>query len=90
MSRPPGPETGHHLRRGTEAPAADQGAVADVVEEGRALLDPLGDPELEALKLAILLEDALDVPLTDAEIELATLTDPTAVGDILARRGRRR
>jgi hypothetical protein len=66
----------------------DHDAVADVLEEGRALLDPCGDPELEALKLAILLEDALDVPLTDAEIELATLTDPTAVSDIVARRGR--
>lgn len=67
----------------------DHDAIAGLVEEGHALLDPRGDPELEALKLAILLEDALDVPLTDAEIELATLTDPAAVTDIVARRAGR-
>lgn len=48
---------------------------------------PARDPELEALRLAILLEEELGVTLTDAEIDLAVLTDPSAVRSIAGRRG---
>jgi hypothetical protein len=44
-----------------------------------------GDPELEAVALAVLIEDVLDVPLSDADIELATLRDPAAVRNLVER-----
>jgi hypothetical protein len=63
--------------------------LAALVAEAAALLDPKGDPELEAIKVAILLEDALEVTLTDEEIALDTLTDPAAVAAVVARHARR-
>ena len=43
------------------------------------------DPELEAVRIAILVEDLFDVVLSDAEIELAMLADASAVTALVAR-----
>ncbi len=45
----------------------------------RALRDPDTEPELEAVRLAILFEDILGVSLSDDDIDLAVLSDPGAV-----------
>ncbi|GAA1026507.1 hypothetical protein GCM10009557_04490 [Virgisporangium ochraceum] len=45
----------------------------------RAMRDPDTEPELEAVRLAILFEDILGVPLSDDDIDLAVLSDPDAV-----------
>jgi hypothetical protein len=47
--------------------------------------DPDTEPELEAVRLAILFEDLLGVSLSDDDIDLAVLSDPDAVGNLLAR-----
>lgn len=44
------------------------------------------DPELEAVRTAILLEDLSAVTLSDAEIDPAVLADPSAAVALLARR----
>ncbi|GAA0953170.1 hypothetical protein [Virgisporangium aurantiacum] len=59
------------------------------LDEWRATRDPDTEPELEAIRLAILLEDVLGVPLSDDDIDLAVLSDPDAVADLLARKGGR-
>jgi hypothetical protein len=51
--------------------------------------DPDTDPELEAVRLAILFEDVLGVSLSDDDIDLAVLSDRDAVGTLLAREGGR-
>ena len=56
-----------------------------VLDEWRATRDPEADPELEAVRLAILVEDVLGVSLSDDDIDLAVLSDPEAVGNLLAR-----
>jgi hypothetical protein len=48
--------------------------------------DVSGDPELEAVKIAILLEDSLGITLTEDEIDGALLGDPSSVTALLARR----
>lgn len=50
-----------------------------------ALRSPDTDPELEAVRIAILVEDLFDVVLSDAEIELAMLADASAVTALVAR-----
>lgn len=61
--------------------------VEDLLRESRRLRDPDADPELEAVRTAILLEDVLGITLTDDEIDPALLFDARAVADLLARRG---
>jgi hypothetical protein len=46
---------------------------------------PDGDPELEAVRLAILLEDVFGVVLSDAEIEPTLLADTAAVAALVVR-----
>jgi hypothetical protein len=46
------------------------------------------DPALDAVALAILVEDALGVVLTDDDIDAAILTDPQALSALLSRRPR--
>jgi hypothetical protein len=53
--------------------------VERVLDEWRAVRDPDTEPELEAIRLAILLEDVLGVALSDDDIDLAVLSDPDAV-----------
>jgi hypothetical protein len=43
------------------------------------------DPELEAVRAAILIEDVFDVTLADAEIDPAVLADARAVAALVAR-----
>jgi hypothetical protein len=69
------------------AMALNREQVEQVLCEWQALRDVGADPELEALQLAILLEDVLGVTLTDNDIDLAVLSDPDAVESLLARRG---
>ncbi len=44
-----------------------------------AHLRPVEDPELDALRRALLVEDVLGVRLTDDQIDLALLTDADAI-----------
>ncbi len=63
--------------------------IEQALDEWRAMREPDTEPELEAVRLAILFEDILGVPLSDDDIDLAVLSDPDAVGNLLARRGGR-
>jgi hypothetical protein len=63
--------------------------VEQALEEWRAMRDPDTEPELEAVRLAILFEDVLGVSLSDDDIDLAVLSDPDAVANLLARGGGR-
>jgi hypothetical protein len=53
--------------------------IEQALVEWRAMRDPDTEPELEAVRLAILFEDILGVPLSDDDIDLAVLSDPDAV-----------
>lgn len=61
----------------------------DIIEQAfrdySALRQPGTDPELEAVRIAVLLEDIFEVTLSDAEIDPAVLTDPRAVVALVAR-----
>jgi hypothetical protein len=63
--------------------------IEQALDEWRALRDPETEPELEAVRLAVLFEDILGVPLSDDDIDLAVLSDPDAVENLLARGGGR-
>lgn len=43
------------------------------------------DPELDAVRAAILIEDVFGVTLTETEIDPAVLADPPALAAVLAR-----
>jgi hypothetical protein len=60
--------------------------VEQVLRDYNALRRPGTDPELEAVRTAILLEDVFGVALSDAEIDLAVVADPSAVAALAARR----
>ena len=57
----------------------------EALREYDDLRDPAGDPELEAVKAAIFLEDLLGVTLGDDDIDL--LRRPTGMREILTRIG---
>lgn len=59
--------------------AVSREQIEQALSEWRAMHDPDTEPELEAVRLAILLEDILGVSLTDDDIDLAVLSDPDAV-----------
>ena len=59
--------------------------VEQVLRDYKALRRPDADPELEAVRAAILLEDVFDVVLSDTEIGAAVLADPSAVAALVAR-----
>ncbi len=59
-------------------------SVERVLLEAALLTGPEGDPELEAVRTAILLEDVLGVRLSDADIRPEILGDPAAVRALLA------
>ena len=63
----------------------DRDLIDQVLRDYAALRRPDADPELEALRAAILVEDVFDVVLPDAEIDPAALADGPAVADLLAR-----
>lgn len=60
--------------------------IETLLQESLRLRGPDTDPELEAVRLAILLEDVLDITLTDDEIDPAVLSDARAVADLFSRR----
>lgn len=67
----------------------DRERIVQVLQEWQALRVAGADPDLEAVGLAIVLEDVFGVMLSDDEIDLARLSDPDAVQDVLARHGSR-
>ena len=60
--------------------------VEQVLRDYNALRRPGTDPELEAVRTAILLEDVFEVALSDAEIDLTVVADASAVATLVARR----
>ncbi len=60
--------------------------VEQVLRDYNALRRPGADPELEAVRAAILLEDVFGMALSDAEIDLAVVADSSAVAALAARR----
>ncbi len=59
--------------------------VQQVLRDYDALRRPDTDPELEAVRTAILLEDVFGVALSDAEIGPAVLADAPAVAALVTR-----
>ena len=64
----------------------ESGRVEQVLRELEEVRDAKGDPELEAVKAAILLEDSLGITLTDDDIDPSLLADPASVAQLVARR----
>lgn len=56
-----------------------------VIRDYLALRRPHTDPELEAVRTAIMLEDVFGVVLSDAEIDPVVLTDPAALAALADR-----
>ena len=59
--------------------------VEQVLRDYHALRRPETDPELEAVRAAIFVEDVFDVVLSDTEIDPAVLADASAVATLVAR-----
>ncbi len=59
--------------------------VEQVLRDYMALRRPGTDSELEAVSLAIMLEDAFDITLSDADIHPAVLADAAVVAALVAR-----
>lgn len=59
--------------------------VEQVLQDYEALRRPDTDPELEAVRLTILLEDVFDIVLPDAEIDPALLADASTVAALVGR-----
>jgi len=59
--------------------------VVRVLQDYEALRRPDTDPELEAVRVAILLEDIFGITLSDAEIDPAVLADSSAVTALVTR-----
>lgn len=68
----------------------DREWIEDLLRRRQALREPGVDPELEAVAVAILLEDVLGITVPDEDIDMAVLGDPDAVAALLARHGRSR
>jgi len=65
----------------------DPDLVAQVLRDAEGLRDPGADPDLEAVRTAILLEESLGVVLTDDDIEPDVLGDPAALARLVEGRG---
>ena len=59
--------------------------VEQVLRDYETLRWPDTDPELKAVRAAILLEDVFGIVLSDAEIDPVLLTDPSAVAALVTR-----
>ena len=68
-----------------EVRPVDRNIVEQVLHDYAALRHGDADPELEAVRTAILIEDVFGVTLPDAEIDPALLADPAAVAAMVAR-----
>jgi hypothetical protein len=62
----------------------NRNTVEQVLRDYHALRNPETDPELEAVRAAILVEDVFDVVLSDAEIDVTVLGDAHAVAALVA------
>ncbi len=56
-----------------------------ILRDYGALRPSNADPELEAVRVAILLEDVFGITLPDADIDQAVLSDPSAAAALAAR-----
>lgn len=63
----------------------DPDLAAQVLRDAAGLRDPHADPDLEAVRTAILLEESLGLVLTDDDIDPAVLGDPAAVAALVER-----
>jgi hypothetical protein len=63
----------------------DRDIVGQVLRDHAALRRGDADPELDAVRAAILIEDVFRVTLSDADIDPATLADLPAVAALIAR-----
>jgi len=63
----------------------DRDLVEQVLQDHAAVGRSDADPELEALRTAILIEDVFDITLTDSDIDAVLLADASAVAAIVAR-----
>lgn len=68
----------------------DPDLVVQVLRDVGELADPDADPQLEAVKTAILLEDSLGLVLTDDDITPDVLGHPAAVAGLVERLVERR
>jgi hypothetical protein len=59
--------------------------VEQILRDYDALRRPDTDPELEMVRVAIMLEDVFDITLPDAEIDPAVLADSSTVAALVAR-----
>ena len=60
--------------------------VDAALEDYARLRDPAGDPELEAVKAAIFLEDVFGVTLTDAQIAPDVIGSPDGMRSVVPTR----
>ncbi len=60
--------------------------VDAALEDYAGLRDPAGDPELEAVKAAIFLEDVFGVTLTDAQIAPDVIGSPAGMRSLVTDR----
>lgn len=63
----------------------NRNTTEQVLKDYGALRHPDADPELEAVRAAIFLEDTFDINLSDAEIDPTVLADASAVAALVAR-----
>jgi hypothetical protein len=68
-----------------EVGPVDRDRVEQVLHDYTALHRADTDPQLDAVRAAILIEDVFGVTLSDAEINPAVLTDASAVAALVAR-----
>ena len=64
----------------------DPERVEEMLADHARLQDATGDPELDALRAAIFLEDTFGIVLTDAEIDPDLLGTAEGMRELLARR----
>ena len=59
--------------------------VEQVLRDYDAVRRPDTEPELEAVRTAIMMEDVFGIVLSDAEIDPAALADPAAMATLVGR-----
>lgn len=59
--------------------------IEEILRDYEAFRRPDTDPELEAVRSAILIEDVFDVTLSDADIDQALFGDGSAIAALVAR-----
>ncbi len=73
------------LHSGSEVQPLDRNMVERILRDYSAFRQGDTDPELEAVRVAILIEDVFGVRLSDADIEPSVLTGTSAVATVVAR-----